>query len=122
MRRLFRSPRLGAGGTSRTSIRGLPLALAAGLALTAGACMSPAAKKPSAAGTAGDRAAGEEPAKGETPWWRKIARPGKEPMRPGDMEPGKPGIFSGKAGEFVLLGKDEVGRPADPTKPEKVRR
>ena len=117
---------------SRAGAGCVPLALAAGLALTAGACMSPAAKKPSAAGAAGQEAArdgpgpqsgaGSDAAKPEKPWWKRLVRPGKEPMRPGDMEPGKPGIFSGKAGEFVLLGKDEVGRPADPTKPEKVRR
>lgn len=41
--------------------------------------------------------------------------------RPGDLPPGKPGLFSGKDGEFVLYRKGEVVS-SDPTKPSKVRR
>ena len=112
---------------------GIPLALAAGLALTASACMTPAAKKSTAAGAAGERAAGVVPesrsrAEGaqvnrKKPWWRlsQYSRnTGLKPIEPDAMQPGK-GLFSGKEGEFVLYRKGEVGS-SDPTKPSKVRR
>ena len=111
----------------------MPLALAACLALTASACMSPAAKQSTAAGAAGQQTAkagpgsksGEaesETAKRRKPWWRKYIRPGKEPMRPGDLLPGQRGLFSGKDGEIVLFRKGEAGRSSDPNKPTKVKR
>ena len=102
-------PRFGAG---------VPLALAAGLALTAGACTAPAARQSGAA-----EAAGEE-AKPKKPWWRlsQYSRGPSKPMRPGDLPPGKPGLFSGKDGEFVLYRMGERVSSDDPLKPTKVRR
>ena len=113
----------------------MPLALAAGLALTASACMTPAAKNSTAAGTADERAvagagsgstsgtAGGEKTKPKKPWWRlsQYSRDtGLKPIEPDAMKPGR-GLFSGEEGGFVLYRKGEVVS-SDPTKPSKVRR
>ena len=110
--------RIAVRGVPRIAVRGLPLALAAGLALTAGACTTPAAQHSSAAGAAG------EEAKPKKPWWRlsQYSRGPSKPMRPGDLPPGKPGLFSGKDGEIVLYRKGEGDSSDDSTKPTKVRR
>ena len=108
---------------------GLPLALAAGLALTAGACMSPAAKQGAAAGTAGEPAAeaGSEGEKTEEKlsWWQRLARyhrePEEKPWVYGDVRPGK-GLLSDDEHGFTLLRQGEGPGPSDPTKPTKVRR
>ena len=42
-------------------------------------------------------------------------------MRPGDMPPGRPGLVSGKDGEFVLFRKGEADS-SDPSKPTKLKR
>ena len=104
----------------------LPLVLAAGLALAAGACAASGGKPPSGDGAgaaAGGRSAGSggETARGAAPWWRKYVRPAEELVRPGDIPPDRPGLFSGKDGEFVLYRKGEADSSA-PTKPTKVRR
>ena len=120
--------------TSLSRLRvGIPLALTAGLALTASACMTPAAKKSVAAGAAGDRAAGAGPesrsraegdlARRKKPWWQlsQYSRDtGLKPIEPDALQPGR-GLFSGKDGAFVLYRKGEVGS-SDSTKPSKVRR
>ena len=120
--------------TSFSRLRaGIPLALAAGLALTASACMTPVAKNSGAVGGAGERAAGAGPeyrsraegdqAKRKKPWWRlsQYSRStGLKPIEPDAMQPGR-GLFSGKDGEFVLYRKGEADS-SDPTKPSKVRR
>lgn len=112
---------------------GLPLTLAAGLALTASACTTPAVEKSATAGSTGERAAGANPesrsraegnpARRKKPWWRlsQYSRnTGLKPIEPDAMQPGR-GLFSGKDGEFVLYRKGEVGS-SDSTKPSKVRR
>ena len=107
--------------------------MVAALVLTAGACATPPAEK-SAGGTAGasakagpgskSGAGGEETEGKKKPWWRlsQYSRPGHKIMRPGDLAPGKPGLFSGKDGEFVLYRKGEAGRSSDPSKPTKLKR
>ena len=111
---------------------GLPLVLAAGLALTASACMSPAAKQSSAAGTADRQAAkaksgeksGEKAGENLT-WWQRLKRynrePEEKPWAYGDVRPGK-GLLSDDEDGFVLMRQGEAGRSADPAKPAKVRR
>lgn len=130
-RLLLSRPR--AGGP-RIAVRGLPVALAAGLVLTVNACMTPSAKQSSAAGAAGQQTAkaesgavsgkvGDETAKRQKPWWRRLIRPDKPHTRPGDIEPGRPGLFSGEAGEIVLYRKDkDDGQPSASGKPKKIRR
>ena len=124
------SSRPGTGGLPRTTVRGVPLALAAALALTAGACMSPAAKQGSAAGTADRQAAkaedGEKEKGGKSrSWWERITQshpePKEKPWVYGDVRPGK-GLISNDDDGFVLYRKGEAGRSSDPNKPEKVRR
>ena len=121
--------------------RPLSLALAAGLALTASACMSPAAKQSSAAGAAGERAAKVEPAaagaKGEkanpgsqsgaggeeASWWQRLRRhdqAGPKPWHPGDVRPGK-GVLSNDEEGYTLYRQGEAGS-SDPDKPTKTRR
>ena len=130
MRRIFLSGRLRAGG--------LPLALAAGLALTASACMAPSAKKSSAAGeqatTAGSGqqsgAQGGKEAKGrksggkELSWWQKLRRyhqePKEKPWVYGDVRPGR-GLLSNDEDGYTLYRQGEAGS-SDPDKPTKVRR
>ena len=93
------------------------------MVLTMGGCATPSAEKSSAEGRAGAiaKAGGEETQRGKTwRWLSQYIRPGKEPMRPGDLPPGKPGLFSGEDGEFVLYRKGEVGS-SDSTKPSKVQ-
>ena len=105
-------------GRPRILVRGLPLALAAGLALTAGACTAPAAQHSTAAGAAG------EEAKPKKPWWRlsQYSRDtGLKPIEPDALQPGR-GLFSGEDGEFVLYREGERVSSDDPTKPTKVRR
>ena len=107
-------------------MRILPIAAVAALVLTAGACATPSAEKSSAEGRAGAaaRAGGEETEGKKKPWWRlsQYSRPGAEPVGPGDIPPGRPGLFSGKDGEFVLFRGGDAGRSSDPSKPTKVRR
>ena len=102
------------------------LALALALALTAGACAS----SPDRGQGAGDRAAraGSPPqsgAQGETgkklPWWRLSQYSRKPFLTPREKQERRPGLFSGKDGEFVLFRVGEVDSP-DSTKPSKVRR
>ena len=131
--------RPGAGGRPRTPIRGLPVVLAAGLALTASACMSPAAKQSSSAAETADRqaaakgnrvdpgsksGAGGESAKPRKPWWRlsKYNRPAdfKVPWELDGLREG-PGLLSKDPDGFVLLRKGE-GKSSDPSKPTKARR
>ena len=115
MHRLFSTLR---AGVPRIAVRGLPLALAAGLALTAGACTTPAARQSSAAGAEG------EEAKPKKPWWRlsQYSRDtGLKPIEPDALQPGG-GLFSGKDGEFVLYRMGERVSSDDPLKPTKVRR
>ncbi|MYA44240.1 MAG: hypothetical protein F4Z31_21130 [Gemmatimonadetes bacterium] len=107
---------------------GLPLALTAALALAAGACMSPAAKQGSAAGTADRQAAkaGDEKEKGKSrTWWERITQshpePKEKPVVYGDVRPGK-GLLSNDEDGFVLLRKGEGDLPDRRNKPEKVRR
>ena len=114
---------------SRPGAGGLPLALAAGLALTASACMAPSAKQSSAAGPAGQQAAKAqdgEKEKGESQsWWQRMTRSGQEakekPWVYGDVRPGKGLLGTDKDG-YVLLRKGEGQSPARSGKPEKVRR
>ena len=113
---------------------GLPLALAAGLALSAGACTTPAAKKTAAAdrqveakaqakngaknGARNGRAEGKP-----LSWWQRMTRSregGEKPWVYGDMRPGK-GLLSDDEDGFVLMRKGEAGS-SDPAKPSKVRR
>ncbi len=112
-------------------MRGFPLLAAAVMVLTAGACATPPAEKSSTGGRAGASAeagSGEgEKGKAKKPWWRlsQYSRPGKRPVWPGDMPPGRPGLISGKDGEFVLFRKgEEAGGSSDSgsDKPTKVRR
>ena len=116
-------------------MRIFPFAVAAALALTAGACATSPAEKSAAGETAGataakagpgskSRAGDSEKGKHKQPWWRlsQYSRGSDKPMRPGDLPPGKPGLFSGKDGEIVLFRKGEAGRSSDPTKPTKVKR
>ncbi len=139
--RLFLS-RLRAGGLPRIAVRGLPLALAAGLALTAGACMSPSAKKSAAEGTAGERAAragsgqqsGAEGGKADPgsrsgvkgkdlTWWQRITRsqqPKEKPWVYGDVRPGK-GLLSNDEDGYTLYRQGNAGSSAR-NKPAKVRR
>lgn len=135
--------RLRAGGLPRIAVRGLlPLALAAGLALTAGACMSPPAKKSAAEGTAGERAAragsgqqsgpeGKKAGPGsrsgvkgkDLTWWQRITRsqqPKEKPWVYGDVRPGK-GLLSNDEDGYTLYRQGNAGSPA-PDKPAKVRR
>ena len=126
--------------------RPLSLFLAAGLALTAAACMSPAAKQSSAAGAAGERAAkvrargvesaaagakGEKPNPGsqsgaegeEASWWQRLRRhdrAGPKPWHPGDVRPGK-GVLSNDEEGYTLYRQGEAGS-SDPDKPTKTRR
>ena len=100
------------------------------MVLTAGACATPPAEKSSAGERAGASAkagpgsrsgagSGEgEKAKAKKPWWRlsQYSRPGAEPVRPGDLPPGRPGLFSGKDGGFVLYRKGEADGSSKPTK------
>jgi len=121
---------------SRPGAGGLPLALAAGLALTASACMAPSAKQSSAAGPAGQQAAKADPgsksgASGEKEkgksesWWQRITQSGQEPKEKpwvyGDVRPGK-GLLGTDEDGYVLLRKGEGQSPARSGKPEKVRR
>ncbi|MDE0705077.1 MAG: hypothetical protein OXH59_15300 [Rhodospirillaceae bacterium] len=114
------------GGRPRTPIRGLPLALAAGLALTASACMSPAAKQSSTAGADRQAAKAQEEGKEQgkpQSWWQRMTRSresGEKPWVYGDVRPGK-GVASDDEHGFTLLRKGEGGS-SDPTKPSKVRR
>ena len=107
-------------------MRILPIAAVAALVLTVAACATPSAEKSSAEGRAGasTRAGGEETAGKKKPWWRlsQYSRGTNKPIRPGDLPPGKPGLFSGKDGEFVLYRKGEAFGSSDPGKPTKVRR
>ena len=111
---------------------GLPLALAAALALAAGACMSPSAKQQGSA----DGAAGRQAAKAEggekvkaggksRTWWERITQSHPEPKdKPwvyGDVRRGK-GLLSNDEEGFVLLRKGEGDSPDRRNKPEKVRR
>ena len=103
-------------------MRGFPLLAAAVMVLTAGACATPPAEKSSAgerAGASAKAGSGEgEKAKAKKPWWRlsQYSRPGAEPVWPGDMPPGRPGLFSGKDGGFVLYRKGEADGSSKPTK------
>ena len=99
--------------------------MALALALTAGACASPDRGQ----GT-GDRAAraGSPPqsgAQGETrkklPWWRLSQYSRKPFLTPREKQERRPGLFSGKDGEFVLYRMGEANS-SDSTKPSKVRR
>ncbi|MDE0148057.1 MAG: hypothetical protein OXM58_06765 [Rhodospirillaceae bacterium] len=119
--RRFSLSRPGAGGL-------LPLALAAGLALTASACMAPSAKQSSAAGPAGQQAAkasGEKAGGKSESWWQRITRSGQEPKEKpwvyGDVRPGK-GLLGTDEDGYVLLRKGEGQSPVRSGKPEKVRR
>ncbi|MXY40213.1 MAG: hypothetical protein F4027_17750 [Rhodospirillaceae bacterium] len=97
---------------------GLPLALAAGLALTASACLSPAAKQSSAAG-AGDRAAKAKPQS----WWQRITQSqdsGEKPWHPGAVRPGK-GLLGNDEDGYTLYRQGEAGS-SDSAKPRKARR
>lgn len=107
------------------------LAATAILALTATGCATPPAEKSAGGAAAGQTAkAGSAASKSEgerrkKPWWRlsQYSRPGTEPVRPGDMPPGRPGLFSGKEGGFVLYRKGEgEGGPSASGKPAKVKR
>lgn len=116
----------------------LSLSLAAGLALTAAACMSPAAKQSSAAGAAGERAAqvqargagpaqagakGEKAKGEEASWWQRLRRhdrAGPKPWHPGDVRPGK-GVLSNDEEGYTLYRQGEAGS-SDPDKPTKTRR
>ncbi len=111
----------------------LSLSLAAGLALTAAACMSPAAKQSSAAGAAGERAAkagsvesgaeGEKARGEEASWWQRLRRhdqAGPKPWHPGDVRPGK-GVLSNDEEGYTLYRQGEAGS-SDPDKPTKTRR
>ncbi len=126
--------------------RPLSLALAASLALTASACMSPAAKQSSAAGAAGERAAqvraggvesaeagakGGKPSPGsqsgaegeEASWWQRLRRhdrAGPKPWHYGDVRPGK-GLLGNDADGYTLYRQGEAGS-SDPDKPSKTRR
>lgn len=103
-------------------VRLVSLAAAAAMVLTMGGCATPSAEKSSTEGRAAATATASD---GETDrtwrWLSKYFRPGKEPRRPGDLPPGRPGLFSGKDGEIVLYRKGEVDSP-DSTKPSKMRR
>jgi len=105
-------------------MRLVSLVTAAALVVTVSACATPSAEKSTAEGRAGaiGKVSGKE-TKRDNIWGRlsKYIRPGEEPRRPGDLPPGKPGLFSGKDGEIVLFSKVE-SNPADSTKPSKVRR
>ncbi len=106
-------------------MRLLPLAAAAVLVLTAGACATPSAETSSAEGRAGAtaKAGGEETEGKKKSWWRRHVGPSARQRRPGDIEPGRPGLFSGKDGEIVLFRKGEApGSSDDPGKPTKLRR
>ncbi len=105
-----------------------PFALAAALLALTVPAMSACATSPAETSAAGEAAAaasaGAGDAKGkagEMPWWRKYIRPAEETVRPGEIPPGRPGLFSGKDGEFVLYRQGEADS-SDPTKPSKVRR
>ncbi len=123
--------------------RPLSLALAASLALTASACMSPTAKQSSAAGAAGERAAqvraggvesaeagakggkpkGEKPKGEEASWWQRLKRrdrAGPKPWHYGDVRPGK-GLLGNDADGYTLYRQGEAGS-SDPDKPSKTRR
>jgi len=128
----FSFSRPGTGGLPRTTVRGIPLALAAALALAAGACMSPAAKQGSAAGSAGQQTARADPgsksgAGGKSrSWWERITQshpePKEKPWVYGDVRPGK-GLLSNDEDGFVLLRKGEGDSPGRRSgKPEKVKR
>ncbi len=114
---------------SRPRAGGLPLALAAGLALTASACMAPSAEQSSAAGPAGQQAAkaqdGEKEKGKSQSWWQRMTRSGQEPTEKpwvyGDVRPGK-GLLSNDEDGFVLLRKGEGQSPGRSGKPQKVRR
>ena len=94
-------------------MRALPL-LAAALALAAGACAAPPAEK----SAGGER----EAARAGQPWW-KLSQYSRKPavLSPREMQERRPGLFSGKDGEFVLYRKGEADS-SDPTKPSKIRR
>ena len=118
------------GGRPRTPIRGLPLVLAAGLALTASACMTPAAKQSSAAGadrqaaskSNGAQEEGKEQGKTQS-WWQRMTRSresGEKPWVYGDVRQGK-GLLSNDKDGYTLYRQGEGGS-SDPSKPSKVRR
>ena len=115
----------GTGGSPRIAVRGLPLVLAAGLALAASACTAPSAKQGSAADRQAATAQDGEKENGKSQsWWQRITQSGQEPKeRPwayGDVRPGK-GLLSNDEHGFVLLRKGE-GQSSGPGKPQKVRR
>ena len=128
------SPDAGAGGRSRTSIRGIPpalaAALAAALALSASACTAPSAKQSAAEGP-GERAAGaaagaQKSGAGveDTGWWQRLRdwhRPGGKPWHYGDARPGK-GLLGNDTDGYTLYRQGEAGRSSNPGKPAKVRR
>ena len=110
---------------------GVPLALAAGLALTASACMAPSAKQSSAAGERAARtgpaqsgAEGEKTKGTEVSWWQRITQshrePGEKPWVYGDVRPGK-GLLSNDEDGHTLYRQGGAGS-SDPNKPTKVRR
>ncbi len=116
-------------GLPRTAIRGLPLALAALLALTASACMAPSAKQSSAAGPAGEQTAraqeGEKEQGKPSSWWQRMTRSHKEPKdKPwiyGDVRKGK-GLLGDSEHGYTLYRKGEADGSSGPSKPAKVRR
>ena len=95
--------------------RSIPAALVA-LALAAGACAGPAPDK--AAAGAGEKAQAAE----KQPWWRLSQYSRERVLTPEERYRKRPGLFSGKDGEFVLYRKGEAGRSSDPSKPTKLKR
>ena len=123
-------------GLPRMSLRGLPLALAALLALTASACMAPSAKQSSAAGPAGEQTAragpgsqsgagGEKEQGKPSSWWQRMTRSHKEPKEKpwiyGDVRKGK-GLLGDSEHGYTLYRKGEADGSSGPSKPAKVRR
>ena len=92
------------------------------LALTAGACAAPSAEKSTADGAASRSAEKGEKGRTGQPWW-KLSQYSRKPasLTPREMQERRPGLFSGKDGEFVLYRQGEADS-SDPTKPSKVRR
>ena len=105
------------------------LAAVAALVLTAGACATPSKEKSSLDGTAGSTArsgsgqAASEEAKPKQPWWR-LSQYSRKPgfITEKERQERRPGLLSGKDGEFVLYREGEAGRSSDPSKPTKLKR
>lgn len=101
------------------------IAVAVTLALAAAGCAAPSAEK-SASGAAGQIAAKGEPGKAtgkkKLPWWR-LSQYSRGPAFETREERyrKRPGLFSGKDGEFVLYREGEADS-SNSTKPSKVRR